>query len=159
MLDLMPFCRENMEYIMNDETYEKRMLEIVRSGSVKALLKFVEWKHFDKQHPENYNIKFKKNDTNTLEIYNGRKWVSNQEEEVLKMMFERLCDDIDTFIKIVQSNGSKVSFKKFIENIGKPLGFDMLYLDLDVNVDDEKYIDAKIKIYHDTLELIKKKTS
>ena len=154
MVTIRPFCRENMDYIMNDPDFIKRMSDIVRPGSVKALLKLVEWKYMDPLHPENHNIKYNAENTSTLEIYNGSAWFPRESNEALQSMFDRICDDIDNFLGYMKTVKIPLTIKKFKTNIAVPLQFDMLNVDIG-----EAEVDENIKtlLFTETLKLLSKK--
>jgi|UniRef100_A0A6C0BFL3 hypothetical protein len=144
-----PFCRENMDYIHNDNQYEKKMQKIV-NGGINGVIQLCKWKYCDKNHPENSNIRTIKDDTD-VEIFNGRKWTKINRDEAIDMMLQRIADDIDNFLGYAIEHKIKIKLDSFIENVAKPLGFDMLNVDVDVDDNDDIDItvkeDVRLKLY------------
>lgn len=149
-----PFCRENMDYILNDERYSKKMADILRPGTLKSILKLIEWKHFHKKHPENWNIKSDPDSPNFL-VFNGKAWVSMDPKDAVQRLFDRLCDDIDNFIGYAKEKQIPIETKKFCEKFAKPMLFDMMHLEVDVDNYTLEMEDIKENFHELTIEHIK----
>lgn len=150
-----PFCRENIDYIVNDERYTKKMTEIIKPGTLKAIFKLIEWKNFHKKHPENWNIKLDAENNDKLLVYNGKKWISADDYDIMQQLFDRLADDIDNFIGYCKENGIKLETKKFCEKLAKPMQFDMFHIDTEVQNYTLEMEDLKENYYDQTIEHIK----
>jgi predicted ATP-dependent Lon-type protease len=139
-----------MDYIHNDSQYDKKMQKIV-NGGINGIIQLYKWKYCDKTHPENNNIRTIKDclDDADLEIFNGRRWTKINRDEAIDMMLQRIADDIDNFLGYAIEHMIKIKLNSFIENVAKPLGFDMLNVDVDdVDVvDDTVKEDIRSKLY------------
>ena len=154
-----PFCRENMDYILNDDKYIDKMNIAIESGTLSGLQLLIEWKHFDKNHPENHNIKnYKEQNTiiidttnkndgsdgndgkdgkcvseivcDTIDVFTGKEWKTIPIKDAIIRMLHRLADDIDNFIGYMRNCENKeVDVKKFIHKIAAPLDLDMVYIE------------------------------
>ena len=154
-----PFCRENMEYILNDEFYVEKMYDIIKTGTIQVFLKFIDWKYFNEQHPENHVIRYHNSDEERkLDIFNGKEWICKDAIDAITDMFHRLGDDIDNFLGYMESISKKVDTKKFLKNIARPMQLDMVYIEVE---ESEPYEieDEKNKIIKQVFEYIKKKSS
>lgn len=154
---LKPFCRENMDYIINDERYSKKMSDIIRPGTLKSLWKLIEWKNFNKKHPENWNVWPAKNTENAelFWIYDGKKWRTLDSKDVLQRMYDRLCDDVDNYLGYAKEKQIDVDTRKFADKLAKPLQFDMLHLDIDEDEFTLEMEDVKENFYQQTIQHIK----
>jgi hypothetical protein len=156
-MSLHPFCRENMDYILQDSKYDKRMYDIIKTGSVPTLLKLVEWKYFDKRHPENRNIKLTPESQENLNVFTSKGWRSCNKYDVIQRLYERIADDIDTFISEARSKNMNMDTKKFVKKIAQPLRFDMMNVETEDFNEEQEDIDYKLArqaIYEKTISLI-----
>lgn len=160
-IEYKPFCRENMDYIFNNEQYDKKMQKVINSG-IMGILQFVKWKYCDKDHPENRNIRlckpqgdYESDDSDntdesetTVEIFNGRKWIIKDKDEAMDMLLNRVADDLDSFIGYAKNNKIKLKLDAFMNNVAKPLGFDLMNIDVDEDeVDDDIKSSVHAQIY------------
>lgn len=154
-----PFCRENMEYILNDDNYIKVMSEIIRLASPGGLTRLIEWKYFDKNHPENHNIRHYNEEQGIIEVFNGKEWISKPICDTVTELLDRLANDIDNFIGYAQFQNIKLDVRKFTKIIACPLQLDMIYIDYDITKCDEVVIEEKKEKIIKAIQLfLRKKT-
>lgn len=132
-----PFCRENMDYIVEDDNYVKVMVETLRSGSTTWLIRLIDWKYFDVNHPENHNIRYYNEKNETINIFDGKEWITKSITDAILELLDRLANDIDNFIGYAKSQKMKLDVRKFTKLIAHPLKLDMMYIDCESSSCDE----------------------
>jgi hypothetical protein len=130
------------------------MIDIIKPGTLKGLWRFIEWKHFHKKHPENWNI-LSVPSTTKMKIFNGKTWVEIEAREAVEQMYQRICDDIDNFIGYAKEKEIPVELKKFQQKIAEPMQFDMLHLEFDTDNYTLAMEDAKENMYEQTIQHLK----
>lgn len=133
------------------------MCDIIKTGSIPSLLKLVEWKYFDKKHPENRNIELIPESEENLNIFTSKGWRSINKYEVIQRLYERIADDIDTFLSEARSKNMIIDTKKFVKKIAQPLRFDMMNVETEEFSDEQEDIDYKLArqaIYEKTISLL-----
>ena len=88
------FGEENIEYLLKDENFIKKCIE----NPVNSISKYLENVHFNKEHPENRNIKI----TNLLGPYmdyiTGGKWNKIEKNILIPNLIDKSIDIIDNII-------------------------------------------------------------
>lgn len=154
-----PFCRENMDYILDDEHYTQKMADIIKLN-VKGLCKLIEWKHFDVHHPENHNIcnyVYKDEGQSTIDIFNGKEWKTMLLKDVLPFIINRLADDIDNYLSYMEHSGMKINTSSFGKYVAAPLELDMIHVEYKEIQDNFSREERRDNIYKHIIALLKKK--
>ena len=77
-------------------------------------------KHFNKDHPENHNIKITNLRDKYVQIFDGNKWIIEDEDDVLQELYDVNADFlIDVYTELVKQNKiddlGKVKFERFMK--------------------------------------------
>ena len=88
------FGEENIEYLLKDENFIKKCIE----SPINSIHKYLDNVHFNKEHPENRNIKM----TNLLGPYmdyiKGGKWNKIEKDVLIPKIIDKSIDTIDDVI-------------------------------------------------------------
>ena len=91
------FGKENMDALPQD-----LIGGLFIFGNLVDLIKCL---HFDKDFPENKNIKLKEKGKKTCQVYGGRKWKDISFESASKMMIVQACD---IFLDYAEANTERI---------------------------------------------------
>ena len=101
---------ENIDYISND--YLSKLLELPLSA-IKRLVKCI---HFNKNHPENHNLKITNKKLPYISLFSTNKWVLEDKKEVIENLVDNGYNIIDEhYIEVGENLTAKQRerYKKF----------------------------------------------
>ena len=106
------YGKEDISYITNNTLYK------ILNGPFASIQRTNKMIHFNKEHPENMNVKINNKKESVLEVYKGDKWCSINKNKVIKEMVERAMVLIDEYYQNEGNNslpgGKNINYKKFI---------------------------------------------
>ena len=101
------FGSENIEYI-SKETYKKLLLK-----PLLAIPNLIGKKHFNKNHPENHNIKITNINGKYAKIRKNDKWILTHKKDVLEQLVDNGYFDLEEFKDMNEDELGKLLVKKF----------------------------------------------
>jgi hypothetical protein len=111
------FGKENVSYI-KDNLFN--VLSYIKKNE-EGVLNFIEDKHFNKNYPENHNIKKTNKKDKCIQCYDGNIWKPNQQDKVIGTLMKELEIICNEALKMQDASMNDVSMdkktqKKFITN-------------------------------------------
>lgn len=91
-IEINPFGKENIEYIKDE--YLRNAIKMPQYG-LPNLIRLI---HFNKEHPENMNIKQKNKKKPLVDIYNGKEWVTMDKEDTIHNIVATKKEIMDEYI-------------------------------------------------------------
>jgi hypothetical protein len=122
-----PLGKEDISYLTQSPDFKKFMTQCIRQG-VEGVCRFMVKTHFDKDHPENHNIRKTNKKDDFMEYHDGTEWHLGYPDDILENVFGSVMKDaftefVDEFIsdiKVLQ----KALVTRFMKNVGEPLDWD-----------------------------------
>jgi len=87
-ITLNPHGNENWDYLQND------IMNIMK-GVNTCIPILVQKLHFDKDHPENHNVKLPNKRFSDMQFYDGSKWRTLHKKDVIENMITHIVDTLD----------------------------------------------------------------
>lgn len=87
-LNVNPYGCENWDYLKDE------IITIMR-GVNTCIPEMVKKLHFDKNHPENHNIKFLNKKLSTMKTFNGEEWKTSHKKDVIESLITNLVDKLE----------------------------------------------------------------
>jgi hypothetical protein len=163
-INIMPFGKENIQYISNSTGFVNKCL----GNGLQGLLDVIKSKHFNDKHPENKNIIKDNKRDKFLKIYNGTKWEHKLKDNVIKDIIDKCIALMDSISDDYMEDLTPQNLSKYIDKIQdyfillKSLNKDYQeeYLKQDINDETIKkqycYDVIDEFIYNESIDLIKK---
>lgn len=85
------FGRENLYPLVNDAEF----MDMILKRREKGVVDFVKAAYFDKNHPENMNVKVSNYKLPYVDTFDGKRWIKCDKTEVLQDLLSNSCDHID----------------------------------------------------------------
>jgi len=87
-VNVLPHGDENWEYLKDD------VLNIMR-GVNTCIPEIVRKLHFDRDHPENHNLKLPNKRFPDMKVFNGSDWITTHKKDVIESMIIQLVDKLE----------------------------------------------------------------
>uniref|UniRef100_A0A6C0L289 C2H2-type domain-containing protein n=1 Tax=viral metagenome TaxID=1070528 RepID=A0A6C0L289_9ZZZZ len=112
-----PYGKENWDYIQND------ILKLMRNVNtcIPEMLKKI---HFDKEHPENHNVKIPNKKLPHLQTFNGEEWQTMNKKEGIENLVVNLVDRLESEYGTDFRESTNEVIKKLWEEKTKPISDD-----------------------------------
>jgi hypothetical protein len=120
-IQIKDFGQEDIMYLLNNDQLMKTIFTKYEAG----ILKFIELVWFDKQHPENMNIK-------SIEYYQSNEW----HKDNINNIVTKLIDYIGCYFQMFLEKNpifDKTFLDTYMKQIGAPLEWDLSHDDYDYN--------------------------
>ena len=108
-----PFGKENIDYLKED--YIKNAIKIPQFG-LPNLIRLI---HFNKDHPENMNIKQRNKKKPMVDVYNGKEWITMDKNDTIHNMVaskkEIMDEYFDKFIEV--DDNVKSNYERFSHSV------------------------------------------
>jgi hypothetical protein len=102
---------------INNKPSDDDMIDILRQG-YNSIVKFIELIHFDPKTPENHNIYISNIKNRFVSVFNGRKWILRQRDEVITHLYREVRnyieDNLDEYNEELTNSEKRVLNKLFI---------------------------------------------
>jgi hypothetical protein len=83
-IQLRYFNSENVKHIESDKDY---LLQCLVTKDIVGIIKNI---HFDKEHPENFNIRLRSTKKNLMEIFDNNEWIINDLDDALDELINKV---------------------------------------------------------------------
>lgn len=120
------FGQENLAYLTSSPEYKKFMTSCF-DDHVQGILNLTDAIYYNKDHPENHNIKKSNKKDNHIKVYDGTKWQTRFAKDTAETIFEKINHELMEFLKSMQHKRTPIKnviMKKFMELVGNALGYD-----------------------------------
>ena len=125
------FGKEDIAYLTSSPEYKKFMINCLKENE-QGILNLTDAIYYNKEHPENHNIKKPNKKDNYMKVYDGTKWQTKIANETVKTMLDRYNHEFMIFLESMENNETPVKgviVKKFMESVGNALGYDFSMFD------------------------------
>lgn len=150
--------KEDISYITKHPNFKRFMVNCIRD-KMDGVCEYLVKKHFDKQHPENHNIKKMNKKDDFMEVYDGSKWKVRYSDDILEDIFGHMYRDFANFVEEAFTEEGvvkRVWLDNFMKNVAMPLEWDLSTgeYEFEGEVSDENKKEIKTKIYKLACEYI-----
>jgi transcription elongation factor Elf1 len=139
---------EDISYLTDKGDFNKFMARCFRLGP-EGLCNFLLRKHFDKEHPENHNLRKMNKKDDFIEYHDGNDWQIGLYESVLDQTFDSMknifVDFVDSYILDMQVLNRRW-VDTFVKRVAEPLDWDFSSNDYDYELDESMTDEQKDKI-------------
>ena len=152
--------KENISYLTESADFKRFMTNCIKNDIVGVCQLLVK-KHFDKEHPENHNIRKLNKKDEFIEYHDGKEWQLGLYDNVLEDMFKLLERHFAEFVDRFACQ-SQVLRKQWLDNfmrkVGEPLEWDLTGFDYDYefneNMSEEEKERLKNRIFRLACEYV-----
>ena len=111
-IQINPFGKENINYIKDEQI--KNAIRIPHYG-LPNLIRLI---HFNRDHPENMNIKQKNKKKPMIEVYNGDEWVTMDKQDTIHSIVATKKEMMDNYFENSGiSEDLKINYEKFSQSV------------------------------------------
>jgi hypothetical protein len=125
------FGKEDIAYLTSSPEYKKFMINCLKENE-QGMLNLTDAIYYNKDHPENHNIKKPNKKDNYMKVYNGSKWQTKIAKETVETVFMKINHELMEFLETMENNSTPVkdvTMKKFMGSVGNALGYDFSMFD------------------------------
>lgn len=158
------FGNEDISHITSHPGFQKFMVGCIK-GKTQGVCDLLIKKHFDKNHPENNNIKKLNKKDNFIEIFKNGRWNIAFCDEVLETVLDKLHLDFANFVEqeLYSDDGllKTVWVDNFMKEVGAALNWDLSAGEYEFDaesISEEKKKELKKRIYMMVLEHVYRKS-
>jgi hypothetical protein len=146
---------EDISYLTDTGDFKKFMARCFRLGP-EGVCNFLLRKHFDKEHPENHNLRKMNKKDDFIEYHDGNDWQIGLYESVLDQTFESMknvfVNFVDSYILDMQVLNRRW-VDTFVKRVAEPLDWDFSSNDYDYELDETMTEEQKDKIRNSIFRL------
>lgn len=152
--------KEDISYILNHPRFRPYMIQNIKSKGI-GICDLLIRTHFDKNHPENHNLKKMNKRDEYIHVYDGNKWMAHFATDVVEKVVHNLQTVFAHFVEQEMFDGQGQLKKEFVKNfmtgIGSVLGWDLSTGEYDFSstpIPEDKQQEAQQRFYEFIIENI-----
>lgn len=135
------FGKEDIAYLTSSPEYKKFMIGCL-NDTAQGMLTLTDAIYYNKDHPENRNIKKTNKKDNFVKVYDGVKWKTTFAKETVMTIFGNINHELNVFLELMEDNDARVkdtTMKRFMETVGNALGYDFSIYNYDYGCDRSEF--------------------